>query len=121
MKATKQAAALFVTFRSMEGAERAIKCSKSSYSLLSSFKPKFQSNSPHKNGILDLAPNITRAASPDEIIWENLGASPRKQFVQTIVTYLLSVVILFVTILVIVQLRGIGNNRTLDGDCDNIY
>lgn len=49
-----------------------------------------------------LAPNISRAASPDEILWSNLGVTPKQQLVSTIVIYLLTIVLIFVTVIVIV-------------------
>jgi hypothetical protein len=70
MKASKRPAILFVTFRSMEGAERAIRASKSGFGLLQSFNPKIlQPKVDKKLSIVHLAPNICRAPSPDEILW----------------------------------------------------
>lgn len=39
---------------------------------------------------------ITRAPEPDDIIWRNLGKSPKKIFIRKILTYVLGAVLLFV-------------------------
>lgn len=39
---------------------------------------------------------ITRAPEPDDIIWKNLGKSPKKIFRRKILTYVLGAILLFV-------------------------
>lgn len=39
---------------------------------------------------------ITRAPEPDDIIWKNLGKSPKKIFIRKILTYVLGAILLFV-------------------------
>lgn len=39
---------------------------------------------------------ITRAPEPDDIIWKNLGKSPKKIFIRKIMTYVLGAILLFV-------------------------
>ena len=104
----------FVTFRSMEGSDRAIKIKDRLPKIIELIADYLG----RKGGFLNSRPVINRAVGPDLVIWENLGVTYIQRLFYTVIVVFLSWLILLVTAFSLAKIRNLKRRELIS--CDDI-
>ena len=69
---------------------------------------------PSKYKIRGAAPRVKRAPEPDEVLWENLGLSPRSRFLRQSVSSLCALLLIIICFVVMVAAKLYSDAQTAD-------
>lgn len=69
---------------------------------------------PSKHKIRGAAPRVKRAPEPDEVLWENLGLSPRSRFMRQSVSSLCALLLIIICFVVMVAAKLYSDGQTAD-------